>query len=101
MSSGVQAQVNVPADTKTTVYTVPTDYIGVYKITARNTSDEAKATIQVWYTKTTTSDEKKEWEEQFERSFSISGEVLDEGQKIIIETSEACIVTVKGIEEAV
>lgn len=101
MSSGVQAQVSVPANTATTVYTVPTDYVGVYKITARNTSDEAKAIIQIWYTKTTASDEKKEWEEQFERSFSVCGEVLDEGQKIIVATSEACVVTVKGIEEAV
>lgn len=101
MSSGVQAQVNVPADTETIVYTVPTDYVGVYKITARNTSDAAKAIIQIWYTKTTTSDEKKEWVEQFERSFSVSGEVLDEGQKIIVATSKACVVTVKGIEEAV
>ena len=100
MSSGVQAQVSVTADTETTIYTVPAGYVGVYKITARNIVD-TKATIQIWYTETTTSDEKKEWAEQFERSFSVSGEVLDAGQKIIVEASENCVVTVKGIEEAV
>jgi len=101
MSSGVQAQISLVANTETTVYTVPVGYVGIYKITARNMSDNTKAIIHVWYTKTTTSDTKKEWEEEFEQSFSVSGEVLDSGQKIIVKTSNASVVTVKGIEEAV
>lgn len=101
MASGIQAQVSLAADTETTIYTVPTGYVGVYKITARNSSENTKAVIHIWYTTTTTSDVKKEWEEEFERSFSVSGEVLDAGQKIIIKTSNASVVTVKGLEEAV
>lgn len=98
--SGIKAQTAVTAGTETTLYTVPDGYLGVYKITIRNTTD-VEATVKIWYTATTTSEEKKEWEERFQRSFSVSGEVLDAGQNIIIETSRDAVATVKGIEEAV
>ncbi len=98
--SGIKAQIEISAGVESLVYTVPEGFVGVYKIIVRNKSNLA-ATVELFYTKDTTSESKKTWHEMFERAFSVSGEILEGGQKIIIKTNKDAVVTAMGMEEAV
>lgn len=98
--SGIKNQSSVLASTETTLYTVPASKEGTYDVMAVNTTD-TEATAELWFTTTTTTDAKKYAKEQFERSIHFKGLILDAGQKIIIKTTQATSVTVKGVEASV
>jgi hypothetical protein len=100
MATGIQDQREIVADTETILYTIPTEKKGTYTLSlTNNTSDSA--TVEIWFTTTTTSLAKRYANEVFERSIFFNGLHLAVGQKVIIKVSKAATSTLKGVEGAI
>ncbi len=98
--SGIKAQISIPANTQTVVYAVPSSTIGVFKTVIRNKTME-KAAIKIWHTDGTAAEENKTYEDIIEKGIILSGDILSNGQKIIIEATKDMHVTIMAMEEIV